>query len=171
MKSYTRFSCTLFFRKLRIGIPLFILLNGLVLQETKAHGLDQSVIPADVLCVLDGDTVKVKAHVWIGQTIETHVRLHDIDTPELKSKDADERKAAIKAKEKVLTLLGIEKEKNICDNTTKARVYLNDIQKDKYGGRVVATIKTENGTDIASILLQENLAYAYRGKTKQPFRK
>lgn len=40
-------------------------------------------IPAEVIKIVDGDTVKVRAHIWVDQTVEISVRLRGIDAPEL----------------------------------------------------------------------------------------
>ena len=42
------------------------------------------IVPALVLAIIDGDTVKVRARPWTsGLTIETNVRVTGIDTPEV----------------------------------------------------------------------------------------
>lgn len=38
-------------------------------------------VPVEILSVLDGDTVSVKARVWIGSNVETSVRIAGIDAP------------------------------------------------------------------------------------------
>ena len=47
-------------------------------------------VAAELVRVVDGDTLAVKAHIWLGQTIETKVRIRGIDTPETKGKCARE---------------------------------------------------------------------------------
>ena len=41
-------------------------------------------IRADVIEVIDGDTLRVRARIWLGQQVEINVRLSDVDTPELR---------------------------------------------------------------------------------------
>jgi endonuclease YncB( thermonuclease family) len=48
-------------------------------------------IPASVAVVIDGDTLRVKARVWLGQEVDTLVRLLGVDAPELDGRCADER--------------------------------------------------------------------------------
>lgn len=170
MKTNTPNSCVIRRRNIgRFVSFLFILLNTPFLQEASAKPEDLGIIPADVLCVVDGDTLKIRAKVWIGQTVDTSVRIKGIDAPELKGKCPGERKAALKAKQRVLTLLRIKEEDNICDGLSKAQVKLLEVQTDKYGGRIVARVETENGKDVSEILLSENLARPYHGKTKHAF--
>ncbi|MFC5354802.1 thermonuclease family protein [Azospirillum himalayense] len=42
-------------------------------------------IPAEVLEVLDGDTLLVRATIWLGQVVETHIRVDGLDAPEIRS--------------------------------------------------------------------------------------
>ena len=156
-------------RKVRFALYLFILLNAPFWQGKAAAKEELGTIPADVLCVVDGDTLKVRANVWIKQNIETNVRISGIDTPELKGKCEKERKDAIKAKNRVLSLLKMNPKKNICNEQGKAKVFLKKIKNDKYGGRTIAKIETMDGTDIATVLLEENLAVPYQGKKKKNF--
>ncbi len=41
-------------------------------------------VSASVLRVIDGDTITVRARIWIGQSVETRVRIAGVDTPELR---------------------------------------------------------------------------------------
>ena len=57
-------------------------------------------VPAAVIEVIDGDTVRVRARVWLGQDVETAVRIAGIDTPELRGADCDaERRLAEAARD------------------------------------------------------------------------
>src|SRR4051812_176057 len=62
-------------------------------------------ITVKVLRVVDGDTVEVRAHVWIGEEIDTSVRFAGIDAPELHSRCAKEYKMAHAAKDEISRLL------------------------------------------------------------------
>ena len=42
-------------------------------------------IPAEVLKVVDGDTLEVEARIWLGQGVQVSVRLRGVDTPELRA--------------------------------------------------------------------------------------
>jgi endonuclease YncB( thermonuclease family) len=104
-------------------------------------------IPAGVERVLDGDTVKVAAQIWVDQTVTISVRLRGVDAPEIfRPQCAAERVAAQKAKDFIAALLA------------GGEATLFDIDRDKYGGRVVARIETESGEDVSAALLAEGLA-------------
>lgn len=41
-------------------------------------------VPAEILHIVDGDTVGVRAHTWPGQYVEIRVRLRGVDAPEIR---------------------------------------------------------------------------------------
>lgn len=108
-------------------------------------------VAADVLRVVDGDTLTVRAHIWIGHAVETSVRLTGIDTPELRARCAEEREKAREAREFLRRLVGDDP------------VMLSDIQSDKYGGRVLARVRNAAGADLAQALMRAGLARPYKG--------
>ncbi|TAH36087.1 MAG: nuclease [Alphaproteobacteria bacterium] len=111
-------------------------------------------LPAEVVRVIDGDSVEVRVRVWLDQEVTTTVRLQGLDTAELKSRCVQEHDLAIAAKARLEELLRGQK------------VELYDIQRDKYGGRVIAKIRTQGEADIAKTLIAENLGRAYEGKKR-----
>lgn len=113
-------------------------------------------VPATVLRVVDGDTVEVEAHIWLGQTIRTLVRIKGVDAPELHGRCARERDLAEQARAYVTAHLGGE-------------VELRDIVRDKYGGRVVARIAPSGGGDISVALIGAGLGRPYGGGHKNPW--
>ncbi len=63
-------------------------------------------LPAEVISVIDGDTLEVRVHIWLGQDISTRVRLAGIDAPELKGKCDREKDLARRARAYLVTQLG-----------------------------------------------------------------
>jgi micrococcal nuclease len=116
-------------------------------------------ITADVLRVLDGDTVEVRAYPWPQQSVDVLVRLRGIDAPELHSKCETERARAEIAKDRLSHMVVGQK-----------HVLLTDVGGDKYFGRIVANLGLEDGEDAASTLILENLVQPYDGGHKDhPF--
>lgn len=116
-------------------------------------------IRADVLRVLDGDTVEVRAYPWPQQSVDVLVRLRGIDAPEIHSRCETERVRAEIAKNRLSDMV-----------TGQQHVLLTDIGGDKYFGRVVANLGLEDGEDAASTLILENLVQPYDGGRKDhPF--
>jgi micrococcal nuclease len=108
-------------------------------------------VPAEIIRVIDGDTIEVRAQVWIGQEIVVRVRLAGVDAPELRARCAEEREAAVAARQLVVS------------ETEAGRVLLYDIKGDKYFGRVVARVVTPEGADLSRRLLETGLGVPYAG--------
>lgn len=108
-------------------------------------------IPAAVLRVVDGDTVEVAAHIWLGQEVRVAVRLAGIDTPELRGACAREQKLARDAR----ALLAQAAE--------ATPVTLHDVETDKYGGRVRADLRDAQGVSLSHRLIAAGLARPYDG--------
>ncbi|MBM3600401.1 MAG: thermonuclease family protein [Alphaproteobacteria bacterium] len=107
-------------------------------------------IPAIVLRTIDGDTLLVRAHVWLDQEIVTRVRLAGIDAPEMHGQCPSERAAAQAAR---TYLSGLVRD---------GAVALTDIHQDKYGGRVVARAAVM-GRDLSAAMLAADMARPYTG--------
>src|SRR5260221_5118969 len=85
-------------------------------------------VTAAVTRALDGDTLEVDAHLWIGLVLNVHVRIRGIDTPETHQPQcASEKAMGIEATKRLVALVG-------------SSVTLADIENDKYGGRVDAKV-------------------------------
>ena len=83
---------------LALAAPVF---GGLVLGGVPGRlGAADSLpgpLPARVVSVIDGDTLEVRVHIWLGQNLDTRVRLAGIDAPELKGKCDREKDLARRA--------------------------------------------------------------------------
>lgn len=110
-------------------------------------------LAAEVLEVLDGDTLTVRVHVWIGQRVETDVRIAGIDTPEIRGQCAREKELAIAARAEVQKLVA-------------AGIVLSNIRLEKYAGRVLAQVETQSGIAIGSHLIAIGLARPYGGEKR-----
>lgn len=109
---------------------------------------------AEVLKVVDGDTLEVRVAIWLGQDVVTHVRLLGIDTPELRGKCEAEKARAAAARDLLRTLVEGQ------------AVTLRDVTYDKYGGRVLALVAGTDGKPLADRLIAAGLARAYDGKAR-----
>lgn len=108
-------------------------------------------VPAEVLRVIDGDTLHVAAHVWLGQTVEVRVRLDGIDTPEIRGRCSSERDLAQKARAWLVA------------QVSGRSITLRDVQLAKFAGRVVARVVRDDGEDLSVLLLEAGLARPYSG--------
>ena len=67
-------------------------------QLVAAEGL-AGPVAAIVARVIDGDTIEVKAAIWLGQTLVVRVRIDGVDAPELEARCPEERKLALAARD------------------------------------------------------------------------
>ena len=103
-------------------------------------------IPAEILRVVDGDTVQVRAHIWVGQSVEIMVRVADIDAPEVKRPQCSaESRRAKEATEATRAFLGDV-------------VFLRNVHNGKYAGRVVAELHHRTRGRLSHHLLTHGLA-------------
>lgn len=114
------------------------------------------VAKGKVIKVYDGDTITILAYCENDpekQLFKFRVRLANIDCPELRTADVEEKQMAIIARDRL--------KERIMDKM----IYLQDVKLDKYG-RLLAKI-VYNNVCLNDWLLQERLAIKYDGKTKK----
>lgn len=110
------------------------------------------VYSADVVRVIDGDTIEVRVTIWLGQEIVTSVRLAGIDTPELRrSGCAGERMRGEAARDALIRLVA------------GRTVILTEVEPDKYFGRVVGRVLIDGRHDAGAALLSQGFARPYGG--------
>lgn len=119
------------------------------------QGVIAGPVEAEIIRVIDGDTVLVAAKPWPSQSITTYVRLRGIDAPEMKDRCPAMRDAAHRAHEALTNLL---------ENSPS--IFLTEISGDKYYGRILADVRLPNGDDPADKLMQSGLVVRYDGGKK-----
>ncbi len=135
---------------------LFIV--GLVsVSTTEAMARDEisGPVSAEILRVVDGDTLLVEAQPWPQQKMEVYVRIRGIDAPELKSKCETVRSAGQDARQ-ALEIMAAQ----------SSRIQLIRISGDKYFGRIVADVILSDGHSVADGLLLAGLVRTYDGGRK-----
>jgi len=150
-------------------------------ESVRHHGppappfsLAGQVLPGLVVSCYDGDTLHVVLPVF-GHFFRFPVRLDGIDTPEMKSKIAENKLRAIRARNRVLQLAGLavdmdeaysKKDVEAMLARTRPVVVVECKEFDKYG-RLLANVRAQHGLPTFSeILLADKLAYTYGGATK-----
>lgn len=133
------------------SLILFLIFGKLAAAH--AEVMIEGPVTAEVIRVIDGDTILVTARPWPQQSIEVYVRLRGIDTPELKSSCQKGKTAAIEAKH-------LLEEMALGSSVVK----LSRISADKYFGRIVADVSLADGRDPAKEMMAAGLAAAYSGK-------
>lgn len=136
------------------------------------HG---KTVPARLVSVHDSDTCR--AVFDTGQGIrQIIVRIYGIDGPELNSKDSEEKRHAVLARNELLNAVAPELfsvdgvydraliEQKLADKVVLVTLKLR--HQDKYG-RTLADVETTDGSDVARRLLDNGSVHAYFGKTKE----
>jgi len=112
--------------------------------------------------VVDGDTVDVDIDLGFGIWVRNErVRLHGIDTPESRTKDLEEKKCGIYAKQCVEAFMPV-------DSSQVLKTY-----KDKVGkyGRILGEFvvydpEQDRQTTINEYMIRNKIGVAYSGKSK-----
>lgn len=143
-------------------IFLYYVMTSTLASSLYTHAKDsihyvEGPVSAEIIEVIDGDTVLVEATPWPSHTIRTYVRLRDIDTPELKSKCKRERIAAHQARRALTELMG--------DDT----ITLHNISGGKYYGRILADIQTLAGVNASDQMLKIGHARPYQKDNRAQF--
>jgi micrococcal nuclease len=112
-------------------------------------------VSAEILRVIDGDTLLVEAQPWPQQKMEVYVRIRGIDAPELRSKCEASRLAGLDAQHALEALAA-----------QSHRIKLTRISGDKYFGRIVADVILADGKNVADDLLVAGLVQVYDGGRK-----
>jgi micrococcal nuclease len=110
--------------------------------------------------VIDGDSVDVCIDLGFDISFTSSVRLYGVDTPESRTRDPEEKKCGLLAKKFLEE--AVKNGKNIIIRT----------QKDEKGkfGRVLGSLVID-GININHKMIEENLAVAYYGQSKDSIAK
>ncbi len=139
---------------------LAVLTCAAFLGAPPAQAFDRTAIiegpvRAEIIRVIDGDTLLVAAKPWPQQTMEVYVRLRGIDAPEIKSDCASTRTLGEQAQAALAAMAGEQSE-----------IRLLHISGDKYFGRVLADVTLTDGRNPAQELLSGGFVRQYDGGRK-----
>jgi len=111
-----------------------------------------------VVRVYDGDTIYIASdeiHCPVpNKTFIFTIRIKHIDTPEIRTKNLEEKELGKKAKQKMEELV------------LNKFVTLEDIQHEKKWGRILAVVKV-NGVSVSDVMLETGHAKPYEGGHKE----
>lgn len=110
----------------------------------------------EVVKVVDGDTIDVVIDLGFDLSKKERVRLAGIDTPESRTRDLDEKK------------LGLEAKEHLSTNLINAKQLIISTEKDGKYGRMLGTIYIND--DIVSMnqqMIDKGYAWEYDGGTKE----
>ena len=107
--------------------------------------------------VVDGDTLRARVAVWLGQELTVLVRIRGIDAPEIHGRCEGETARARDAKAALERLV------------SDGPVVLTHIEGGKYFGRVIADVTAKSGEDVGAALIAGGFARPYDGGARQPW--
>jgi len=108
-----------------------------------------------IVKIIDGDTFDCIMDLGFDVLLEARVRMMGIDTPESRTRDLEEKKFGLLAKEYLTEKLATE------DIIVTTEV---DNEKGKFG-RILGWVWA-NGVNVNKQMIDENMAVAYHGQSK-----
>lgn len=133
-------------------------------KHTPNFSFDGQTFLCKCVSVYDGDTITVAFQPYGHEFYKFHIRLSGIDTPEVRTKNIDEKKQGLLVRDFLRELI------------LNKLVTIKCGKFDKYG-RLLAYVYQYDEYDIKSLksindlLIDKKYAYSYDGGTKQPFKK
>lgn len=115
---------------------------------------------AEIVRIIDGDSIVVDIDLGFNTWLRNQsIRLYGIDTPEIRTKDLDEKAHGLMAKQFVEGLI------KPGDEVILRTVY----DKEEKFGRILGIfmLKGGNGTTLNDSLIRERLAVLYKGQNKE----
>ena len=106
---------------------------------------------AELVRVVDGDTIDCVLDLGFDIKYKCRVRLKGINTPEIRTRDLEEKKRGFAAKDRVVELL----------DSNHGFVVKTELDKKGKYGRILGTIVLDNNATINQILLVEGHAEVY----------
>jgi len=131
-------------------------------------------LPGLIVSCYDGDTLTIVLPVF-GHCYKFTVRIDGIDTPEIKSKEAENKGRAVRARNRVLQLAGLTIELDAPLTKKEVGELLARVQPiveveckgfDKYGRLLAVLSVGPTCPSFADVLIAERLGYVYGGATK-----
>tara|TARA_B110000503_G_scaffold24933_1_gene39295 strand:- start:17223 stop:17624 length:402 start_codon:yes stop_codon:yes gene_type:complete len=112
----------------------------------------------EVTKIVDGDTVDVIIDLGFDVMFKSRVRLAGIDTPESRTRDLDEKKLGLEAKEYL---------KHAIESATDIVIKTEKMNSSEKYGRILGWIYLDGAeTSINSEMVEKGYAWAYLGDTK-----
>jgi len=111
---------------------------------------------ADLVRVIDGDSLFANVYVWPGTFVTVNVRLDGINAPEIRTRSKCEKAAGLKAKRFLEEEIGGK------------YLTLKSVRRGKYAGRVLADVYAGQ-TNLGKLMLEKGLARPYSSGRRQPW--
>ena len=124
-------------------------------KQVKKHGYSCKLVR-----VVDGDTCDALIDLGFDVWIKSRIRFYGVDTWESRTRNLEEKKKGLAAKDFV---------KDLLENSDEGKFVLKSYGVGKYG-RVLADLFVKgNDKSINQLLLENGHAYEYHGEKKKVF--
>jgi len=140
------------------GKPLLAMLMSVMAAFTASAAEYYGPYTADVVRIIDGDTVVLKVHAWPGLTQKISLRLDGVNTPEKRRAPECEKIQGRKATAFTKAFIG-----------SAQAVRISDVHLGKFAGRALGKITVPGKGDLGAALLQAGLAREYHGGHRDPW--
>ena len=125
-----------------------------------AKKMDKHIYSAKLQRVVDGDTCDALIDLGFDTWVKKRIRFYGVDTWESRTRDLEEKKKGLEAKEFTKKLL---------ENSDEGKFVLKSYGVGKYG-RVLGELFVKGNEQSVNELLKENgHAYEYHGEKKKVF--
>ena len=119
-----------------------------------------------LLKVVDGDTVDVDVDlgfdVWLRKQ---RIRLHGIDTPESRTRDKEEKRFGVRAKQHLSHMISTKIEHGpLVGADTKKQISLQSLGRGKFG-RILGVLFVD-GVSVNEKMIEDHHAVPYHGQSK-----
>ena len=122
--------------------------------------LDKHIYSAKLVRVVDGDTADAMIDLGFNTWVKKRIRFFGVDTWESRTRNLEEKKKGLAAKEYV---------KDLLENSDEGKFLLKSHGVGKYG-RVLGELFVKGSESSVNELLKENgHAYEYHGEKKKVF--
>jgi micrococcal nuclease len=125
-----------------------------------AKKMDKHIYSAKVVRVVDGDTADAMIDLGFDTWVKKRIRFYGVDTWESRTRNLEEKKKGLAAKDYV---------KDLLENSDEGKFLLKSYGVGKYG-RVLGELFVKGKEKSVNELLKENgHAYEYHGEKKKVF--
>ena len=125
-----------------------------------AKKMDKHIYSAKVVRVVDGDTCDALIDLGFDTWVKKRIRFYGVDTWESRTRNLEEKKKGLAAKDYV---------KDLLENSDEGKFLLKSHGVGKYGRVLGELFVKGNDTSVNELLKENGHAYEYHGEKKKTF--
>ena len=126
----------------------------------KKKKMDKHIYSAKVVRVVDGDTADAMIDLGFDTWVKKRIRFFGVDTWESRTRNLEEKKKGLAAKDYV---------KDLLENSDEGKFLLKSHGVGKYGRVLGELFVKGNDTSVNDLLKENGHAYEYHGEKKKTF--